>query len=62
MKQKVLSNDMAGAIQTCSTQGNALAPKVVKAGLLRASRDNRQIQAAIERYTAVAKRANIKLD
>lgn len=47
-KQKVLSNDIAGAIQYCSSQGGALAPKVAKAGLLRASRDNRQIQAAIE--------------
>ncbi len=48
IKQKTLSNDMAGAIQLCSSQGNALAPRVIKAGLLRASRDNRQIQAAIE--------------
>lgn len=51
VKQKILSNDMAGAIQICSNQGHALAPKVVKAGLLRASRDNRQIQAAIEIVT-----------
>ncbi len=48
IKQKILSNDVAGALQYCSNQGSALAPKVVKAGLLRASRDNRQIQAAIE--------------
>ena len=48
VKQKILANDMAGAIQLCSSQGNALSAKVVKAGLLRASRDNRQIQAAIE--------------
>lgn len=48
LKQKVLSNDMAGAIQFSSSQGGALSPKVAKAGLLRASRDNRQIQAAIE--------------
>jgi biopolymer transport protein ExbB/TolQ len=48
VKQKVLSNDLAGAIQHCSSQGNALSAKVAKAGLLRASRDNRQIQAAIE--------------
>ncbi|MGZ3693990.1 MAG: MotA/TolQ/ExbB proton channel family protein [Bdellovibrionota bacterium] len=51
VKQKILGNDMAGAIQICSSQGHALAPKVVKAGLLRASRDNRQIQAAIEIVT-----------
>lgn len=48
VKQKVLSNDIAGAIQYCSSQGSALPAKVVKAGLLRASRDNRQIMAAIE--------------
>lgn len=48
VKQKVLSNDVAGAIQYCSNQGNALSAKVVKSGLLRASRDNRQITAAIE--------------
>lgn len=48
VKQKILSNDMAGAIQYCSSQGNALAARVVKAGLLRASRDNRQIMAAVE--------------
>lgn len=48
VKQKILSNDMAGAIQHCSSQGGALSAHVVKAGLLRASRDNRQIQAAIE--------------
>ena len=48
VKQKILSNDMAGAIQYCSSQGNALAARVVKSGLLRASRDNRQILAAVE--------------
>jgi len=48
LKQQILSNDISGAIQYCSNQGNALSPKVAKAGLLRASRDNRQIQAAIE--------------
>jgi len=51
MKQKVLSNDIAGSIQLCSNQGPALAAHVAKAGLLRASRDNRQIQAAIEIVT-----------
>lgn len=48
VKQKILSNDMAGAIQYCSSQGGALSAQVVKSGLLRASRDNRQIQAALE--------------
>jgi biopolymer transport protein ExbB/TolQ len=48
VKQKILANDMAGAIQYCSSQGQALCARVVKSGLLRASRDNKQIQAAIE--------------
>lgn len=48
LKQRVLSNNIAGAIQLCSDQGNALAGKVAKAGLLRASRDNGQIAAAVE--------------
>jgi biopolymer transport protein ExbB len=48
IKQKVLNNDIAGAIQYCANQGDALSAKVMKAGLLRASRDNRQIQAAVE--------------
>ena len=34
VKQKVLSNDIAGAIQHCSNQGNALPARVAKAGLL----------------------------
>jgi biopolymer transport protein ExbB len=51
LKQKVLSNDMAGALQLCSSQQNALSAKIAKAGLLRASRDNRQIQASIEIVT-----------
>lgn len=48
MKQRILSNNIAGAIQLCSDQGNAIAAKVAKAGLLRASRDNSQIAAAVE--------------
>lgn len=47
-KQRILQNDVSGALQLCTSQGDALAPKIVKAGLMRASRDNRQIQAAIE--------------
>jgi hypothetical protein len=39
LKQKVLSNDMAGAIQYCSSQGGALSAKVSKAGLPRQSPD-----------------------
>lgn len=48
VKQKILANDIAGGIQYCSSQGHALSAKVVKAGLLRASRDNKQIGASIE--------------
>lgn len=48
LKQMILGNDVAGAINFCSAQGNALGAKVAKAGLMRASRDNKQILAAIE--------------
>jgi len=48
VRQKVLSNDIAGAIQHCTNQGSAASARVAKAGLLRASRDNKQIQASIE--------------
>lgn len=48
IKQRVLQNNIAGAIQLCSDQGSALAAKVAKSGLLRASRDNTQIAAALE--------------
>src|SRR5438045_30274 len=48
IKQRVLSNNIAGAIQLCSDQGSALAAKVAKAGLLRSSRDNMQIASALE--------------
>lgn len=59
VKQKILGNDIAGAIQYCSHQESALSARVVKSGLLRASRDNRQIQAAIEIVTHEAV-ANIR--
>ena len=51
VKQKILANDISSAIQFCSNQGHALAAKIVKSGLLRASRDNKQIQAAVEIVT-----------
>ena len=56
IKQRVLANNITGAIQLCSDQGNALAGRVAKAGLLRASRDNSQIESAIdiEAHSAVA--------
>jgi len=48
IKQKVLSNDVGTAIQICANQNNTLCASVVKGGLLRASRDNKQIQATLE--------------
>lgn len=47
-KQKILQNDINGAMQLCASQQDSLAAKIVKAGIMRASRDNRQIQAALE--------------
>lgn len=47
-RQKILGNDITGALQLCSSQGQALVSGVVKSGLMRASRDNKQIQAALE--------------
>ena len=44
----VLANDIDGAIRTCNAAGNAALPKVIKAGLQRASRSNEQIQNAID--------------
>ena len=48
VKQKILANDLTSAINYCSNQKEALAARVVKGGLLRSSRDNKQIQAALE--------------
>ena len=48
LKQKILSNDIPGALQVCASNDSALSVKVAKAGLMRASRDNKQIQAAVE--------------
>jgi biopolymer transport protein ExbB len=48
VKQRILNNDVASGIQLCASQGQALAAGIVKAGLMRASRDNKQIQANLE--------------
>jgi biopolymer transport protein ExbB len=48
LKQKVIANDINGALQLCAANVQSPCAKVVKAGLLRASRDNKQIQAAME--------------
>lgn len=44
----VLANDLDGAIRLCNGMGQSALPKVVKAGLQRASRDENQIQNAID--------------
>ena len=43
-----LANDLDGAIRLCNGAGNAALPRVIKAGLQRASRDQEQIQNAID--------------
>ena len=48
IRQRILNNDIAAAVQFCSSQEKALAASVVKAGLLRAARDNEQIENALE--------------
>lgn len=48
IKQKILANDISGAVQISSSQKESVLAKVVKTGLLRASRDNDQIAASIE--------------
>ena len=44
----ILANDLDGAIRLCNGAGKAALPKVIKAGLQRASRDEQQIQNAID--------------
>ncbi|MBY0470661.1 MotA/TolQ/ExbB proton channel family protein [bacterium] len=44
----ILANDLDGAIRVCNGAGGAALPKVIKAGLQRASRDEQQIQNAID--------------
>lgn len=48
VQKHILANDLDGAIRICNGAGNAALPKVVKAGLQRASRDESQIQNAID--------------
>lgn len=44
----ILANDLDGAIRLCNGAGRAALPKVIKAGLQRATRDESQIQNAID--------------
>ncbi len=48
VQKYILANDLDGAIRLCNGTGKAALPKVVKAGLQRASRDQEQIQNAID--------------
>lgn len=48
VQKYVLANDLDGAIRLCNGAGNAILPKVLKAGLQRASRNDEQIQNAID--------------
>src|SRR4051812_2563529 len=48
IQKYILANDLDGAIRVCNGAANAALPKVVKAGLQRATRDDDQIQNAID--------------
>lgn len=48
VQKYILNNDLDGAIRVCNGAGNAALAKVIKAGLQRASRDETQIQNAID--------------
>jgi biopolymer transport protein ExbB/TolQ len=48
VQKYILANDLDGAIRLCNGAGNAALPKVIKAGLQRASRNEEQIQNAID--------------
>lgn len=48
VQKYVLANDIDGAIRLCNGTGKAALPRVIKAGLQRASRDEHQIQNAID--------------
>ncbi len=48
VQKYILSNDLDGAIRLCNGASNAALPKVIKAGLQRASREEQQIQNAID--------------
>jgi biopolymer transport protein ExbB len=48
VQKHILANDIDGGIRLCNGAGQAALPKVIKAGLQRASRDETQIQNAID--------------
>jgi biopolymer transport protein ExbB/TolQ len=51
IQKYVLANDLDGAIRICNGASQAALPKVIKSGLQRASRDEQQIQNAIDAAT-----------
>lgn len=48
IQNSILNNDLEGAIRLCNSSKSALLPRVIKAGLQRASRSEDQIQNAID--------------
>lgn len=48
VQKYILANDIDGAIRLCNGAGRAALPKIIKAGLQRSSRDEQQIQNAID--------------
>jgi biopolymer transport protein ExbB/TolQ len=48
VQKHILANDIDGAIRLCNGAGKAVLPKVIKAGLQRSSREESQIQNAID--------------
>lgn len=48
VQKYILANDLDGAIRVCNGANRAALPRVIKAGLQRASRDETQIQNAID--------------
>jgi len=48
VQKYILANDLDGAIRLCNGAGKAALPRVIKAGLQRASRKQEQIQNAID--------------
>jgi biopolymer transport protein ExbB/TolQ len=48
VQKYILANDIDGAIRVCNGAGDKALPKVMKAGLQRASRDETQIQNALD--------------
>lgn len=48
VQKYILANDLDGAIRLCNGSGNAALPRVIKSGLQRASRDQEQIQNALD--------------